>query len=181
MRGQIWSLDVIFALVIFSFTVTLLTLTWLSVSNQLAVSYAGSSGLMAMQARSFSDIIMSPGSPADWYEMINTTNKDTWGAVSPGITYPGNGSISQAKLLALVSMANSNYQATKPEFGLGYDYYIAIHSGLQYQNYVNLSIGRNPASNNALTVYVDRESSMINGVPVVVEVMVWSNSTGGLT
>ena len=179
MRAQIWSMDLIFAVVIFSFTVTVVGVAWLHISNGLSTSYSNTQGAMSMQAGAMSDILLSSGTPANWQGAITATNSLTWRGVSPGlVAAAGQEQISPAKLYALMSMASSNYTATKPLFGIGNDYYIVV-TGPPGSGFANVTIGRNPLAANASTILVDRNSAVLNGNPVWVSVMVWSNSTVG--
>ena len=178
MKLQIWSLDLIFAVVIFSFTITVVGVTWLHISNGLVASYGNAQGVAYIQASSMSDTLLSAGTPADWQSAVNTTNSVSWRGVTPGIdTVSGQTQISSAKLYAFLSMAALNYTATKPLFGLGSDYYIIISS--PGSGIANITIGRNPLNYNASTISVNRRSASLNGNPVWVTVQVWSNSTSG--
>ena len=175
---QIWSMDLIFAVVIFSFTITVLGIIWLHISNGLATSYGNTQGVMYMQAGAMSDVLLSPGAPADWQSAIATTNSLTWTGIAPGIdATAGQPQISLPKLYALMAMASSNYTATKALFGIGNDYYITITS--PGSGIGNITIGRNPGTSNASSIFVDRRSAVLSGSPVWVIVMVWSNSTAG--
>jgi hypothetical protein len=178
MKSQIWSLDLIFAVVIFSFTVTIIGVTWLHISNGLSSTYGNTQGVMYMQAGAMSDVLLSPGSPADWQSIVAATNSMSWRGIAPGIeATAGLPQISQPKLYALIAMANSNYTASKTLFGIGNDYYVIITS--PGAGIGNITIGRNPLGSNASSIFVDRRSAVLNGNPVWVQVEVWSNSTGG--
>ncbi len=173
---QIWSLDLIFAVVIFSFTVTVVGVTWLHISNGLVTSYSNAQGILYMQSSSMADTLLSAGAPANWQTAINTTNSTTWKGVVPGIeATSGQPQISVPKLYALISMASSNYSATRSLFGIGNDYYIIISS--PGQGIANITIGRNPLIYNASTIFVNRRSAILYGNPVAVQVEVWSNNT----
>lgn len=180
MRAQIWSLDAIFAIIIFSFTITILAVTWFNVSNELALTSNNNGGIISIQAKSFADIVMSPGSPSNWYSYVNTTNTLTWNNTVPGIlvSYQNN-FISPQKLDALQSMSNYNYRATKSLLGIGYNYYIDITGEYQQPGGINITIGSNPNTNAATTVYAERRSGTINGVPVSINIYVWTNATTG--
>lgn len=174
-KAQIWSLDVIFSIVVFSFTITLLALTWLHVSGNLSITYAGTSDIMSAQVKSFSYSLMSAGSPADWAGTVNTINSSTWVGITPGI---GSGSgISAAKLHTLESMANYNYSAVKVAFGITYDYYVTIKGSSSGPGDLNTSFGLNPFGLNATSIFVNKISSSVSGVPVTVSVMMWTNSS----
>ncbi len=171
-------MDLIFAVVIFSFTITIVGVVWLHISNGLSTSYGNTPGVMFMQAGAMSDILLSTGAPADWQSVVNANSLATWKGIAPGIeTTSGQVQISQPKLYALIAMANSNYTATKPLFGIGNDYYIIITS--PGSGIGNITIGRNPLASNASTIFVDRRSATLSGNPVWVDVMIWSNSTSG--
>lgn len=178
LKLQIWSLDLIFAVVIFSFTITVVGVTWLHISNGLAGSYGNAQGVAYIQASSMADVLLSAGSPIDWQSSINAINSTSWIGVAPGImTSPGGTQISSSKLFALMSMASTNYTATKPLFGLGSDYYVVISS--PGQGLSNITLGRNPLVYNASTISVSRRSASLNGNPIWVTIQVWSNSTAG--
>jgi hypothetical protein len=68
-------------------------------------------------------------------------------------------------------MANNNYQATKQELGVGFDYYVIITGGQ-----MNITIGSNPATGGALTTYVEKRSAFIGGTPVIVKVELWTST-----
>ena len=76
-KAQIWSLDLIFALVIFGFTMTILAAAWLKTTNDISTSGSGSTAVLSIQTKSFADALMSPGYPQNWYGTINTVNPYT--------------------------------------------------------------------------------------------------------
>lgn len=172
-KAQFWSFDVIFAMVIFILALTILGFTWYNVNNQLALGYSGSTAIAQLQAHSLAQNLLSMGSPANWQSMVNTTNALTWSNISVGLGMSASGTnISTKKLYTFMSMANQNYQATKFELGISYEYYISIYGGM-----ININIGRNPANYHSLTNYVERRSAFVAGVPVIMQVVLWTNTT----
>lgn len=173
-KAQFWSFDVIFAIVIFTVAMTILAYTWYNIDNQLALSYGSGTETMQFETQVLVEKLLTPGTPADWSSLINTTNPSTWKDVSIGLTSSRNSSsISPQKVYTFMAMANynsSDYQATKTIVGIGYDYYITI-SGRD----INIGIGENPASHNALTTYVYKARSVFGNEPVLVKVIVWTN------
>lgn len=169
-KAQFWSFDVIFAVIIFTAAITVLTFTWNNVSNQLSATYSNTAEMMQTDAATLAQSILSPGYPRDWMSVINTTNSSTWANISIGLTNStGSTSISSLKLYAFMAMSNYDYQDTKSALGIGYEYYIIIsRSGL------NITIGKNPITNNAVTVYSYKEAARINGMPVKIYVIVWT-------
>jgi hypothetical protein len=177
-KAQFWSFDVIFAVVIFSFAITVLAFTWFSINNQLSTSYSNVGGIMQTQLQTLSQNLFSQGNPQNWQSAVNVTNSTTWSGISVGLAATqGSYVISPSKLYTFMSMSNYNYKATKQAFGIGYDYYITITSNPNIGSGINFSIGRSPFNNGALTIYVNKLGATINGVPVVVNMMIWSNVT----
>jgi hypothetical protein len=178
MRAQFWSFDVIFAVIIFSFAITILAFTWFNISNQLAPGFGNGSAIMQTQLQLLTQNLFSAGVPSNWQGSINTTNSMTWGGLSIGLGSGQTGStISSSKVYTLLSMSNSNYQATKQALGVGFDYYITIKS-VQFQGSgINITMGRNPFNGKALTVYVADRNAVMNGVPVTVRTILWTNTT----
>ena len=178
LKAQFWSFDVIFAVVIFSVAITILAFTWFNVNNQLSLSYGSGTTLMQLQAQALSQTIFSTGSPSNWQTRINTTNTLTWSAVSVGLmSTSGTANLSTNKVYTLLSMSNYNYQATKQSLGVAYDYFITIRNNPLYGAGLNITIGKNPTKNRALTVFVEKRSAFINGIPVALNITLWTNTT----
>jgi hypothetical protein len=179
-RAQFWSFDLIFAVVIFCFAITILAYTWFNINNQLASEYSSTSILLQLQAQTLSQGLMSPGAPGNWQNTVNTLSTPTWSGVSVGLaTAQSSSSISASKLYTFMSMANYNYLATKPPLGVAFDYYITIVSP-SAANAISISIGKNPSTNGALATYAQKMSATLNGIPVVVTVNVWTGTAFAL-
>jgi hypothetical protein len=177
-KGQFWSFDVIFAIIIFSFTITVLAVTWYNLNNNLSISNGNGSNIMQLQLQTLTLNLFTQGSPTNWQSAVNTTNSSTWNYISVGLgANPSGGVLSVNKVYTLASMANSNYQATKQLLGVGFDYYITIKSSNNVTNGINMSIGSNPSKNGALTVYVSHTNAIMGGEPVSVEIDLWTNTT----
>lgn len=175
MRLQFWSFDIIFAVIVFTVTLTVISFVWFDITNQLSLSYGGSSTIMQIQAQTLAYSISYPGNPSYWNGVINTTNASTWSNIGVGLESSGGSGISMKKVYALQSMSEYNYQATKQLLGIGYDYYIQI-----YNKNINIDIGRSPIGQNPYTVYVIKRSANIEGEPVTVVVMLWSGTSFGV-
>jgi len=177
-KGQFWSFDVVFAVIIFSFAITILAFTWFSISSQLSLEYSNSTGIMQQQLQSLSQSILSPGVPTYWQGSINTTNSLTWGGIYAGLAQNQSSVVlSPSKVYALLSMSNENYQATKQVLGVGYDYYITIKSNTNTASGINISIGSSPFNKGALTIYVANRNAVMNGMPVNMRLILWTNTT----
>lgn len=178
MKAQFWSFDVVFGVIIFSFAITVLAFTWFNISNQLSLGYSNGASVMQMQLQSLSQNLFSTGTPINWQSAVNTSNSITWGAVSVGLgSAQSPGSLSSSKIYTLLSMSNLNYPASKQALGVGFDYYITIKSISKYGSGINISVGSSPYNKTALTIYVANRNSVLNGVPVTVQMLLWTNTT----
>lgn len=169
-KGQFWSFDAIFAIVIFSTAITILAFAWSGVNTQLSLSEGAGATVMQIQAQTLAQTLLSQGNPSNWQGLINVTNSSNWFMTGIGLGNSTSGTtLSSQKIYALMAMSNYNYQATKQSLGIGYEYFISI-----YNNYYNITIGRNPATGGALTVYVAEESVTLNGAPATMKVELWT-------
>lgn len=175
MKAQFWSMDAIFAIVIFGITVVLITFVWYTVTNQFALANGDGAGAAQAQLQSLESRLTSTGSPPGWYSSIAVSNTLTWNNISIGLGTGGPMNLSKQKVLTLLAMSNYNYQATKQDLGISYDYYINI----QGSNF-NLRIGFNPALQNATTEQVAVVPITINGAEAQMQVIVWTNTTFGV-
>lgn len=179
MKAQFWSFDVIFAMIVFGSALIILTFVWVNVSNQYSLAYSFGIQTMQAQLQSLQGRILTQGVPANWNSVINVTNTTTWANVSVGLGTGVGGQLSMNKIATLAAMSNYNtttYQATKPLMGVGYDWYIAI-------NYSNstIAMGLSPYTRSPYAIQVARQSAVLNGRPVSVQMMVWTNKSFGVS
>ncbi len=171
MKAQFWSFDVIFAVVIFSVSLTILAFAWYNVSTQLSISVGGGSYTMQLQADQLASELGSAGFPSNWQADINASSPGSLRNVAAGLAQSSySGSLSMQKIYALMAISNYNYTYSQEFLGVGYDYYITIEGG-QY----NISIGKNPLTSGALTIFLSKRSAFLNGIPVHITVYIWSN------
>lgn len=180
MKLQFLSFDAIFAIVIFTFAVSMLAFVWYTINSQASISTGTGVQSMQLQLESLSERILSPGYPAGWYSMIDTSNSLTWTNISAGLGNGMNGGISSAKLGTLSSMANGNYPATKAILGVQFDYYITISS-----NNYNFAVGKKPkpqlgSALNGVTQQVTNKQVVINGQAANMQILIWTNSSFGI-
>lgn len=180
MKLQFLSFDAIFAIVIFTFAVSMLAFVWYTINSQASISTGTSIQSMQLQLESLSDKILGPGYPSNWYSTIDTSNTLTWANISAGIGNGLGGGISNVKLATLSSMANGNYLATKSILGVQFDYYITITS----KNY-NFAIGKKPKAQsgsalNGVTEQVTNKQVVINGQGANMQIFIWTNSSFGI-
>ncbi|MDE1827795.1 MAG: hypothetical protein KGH65_01400 [Candidatus Micrarchaeota archaeon] len=180
MKLQFLSFDAIFAIVIFTFAVSLLAFIWYTVNSQLSIGSGNSVQSMQLQLEGVSEKILGSGYPQNWYSNVDTSNTLTWANISVGLGNGVSGAISISKLATFASMANGNYLYTKPLLGVGYDYYIVISTA----NY-HMTIGKKPAAQigsalNGVTLQSTSKSVTINGQPGNMQIFIWTNSSFGI-
>ena len=178
MKVQFWSIDMIFAIVIFTGALILLSIAWSSINVQFSASYGYGIGMMQAQLNNLLQKLQTPGSPNNWDLQVSVNEISTWSNLSVGLaSASGNGEISINKVMALLAMSNNNYQESKQNLGVGFDYYITIYSQGQY----NVSIGENPMNLNATAIQTATVPIILNnGQLANMRVIVWTNTTFGV-
>ena len=175
MKAQFWSFDLVFAVIIFVFTLVLLTYVWLNISGEYSLSYGRNVANIQLQLNSLSSQLLSPGIPSNWNYLVNLSSVSTWQNITVGLGNGTTGALSQFKINALQNMSSDDYQAVKPALGIGYDYYITITG-----TGISASIGKNPAQLNATSLQSALLPVVINGAPAQMSIELWTNSTLGL-
>lgn len=177
MKAQFWSIDLTFAIIIFTAAMLLLSIVWISVNNQFSVTYGYGIGTMQAQLNGLLLRLQTPGSPANWNTAILENNTATWGNVSVGLTLGNSTAVSQKKVFALIAMSNAGYQQSKQSLGIGYDYYITISSPDEY----NVSMGLNPKGRNPTAIQVGTlPLTLDNGETATMRVVIWTNTSFGV-
>ena len=179
MRAQFWSFDGIFAMSIFVTALVLLIFVWNNMSSQFSLAYGYGAVTMQAQVQSLQNRIITQGAPANWNSFVNVSKPQTWYNFSIGLG-TGNGTVlSASKIATFLAMADCNtltYQSTKPLLGVGYDYYITISEGN-----ATMAFGVPPYAYRATSIQVTRQSVVINGVPAMMQIEVWTNRTFGVS
>ena len=176
LRAQFWSFDVIFSVVIFSVALTILSLAWFNISNQLSLSSGNTDYIMQLQAEQLSQNLLGTGSPVNWETDLQPNHPSSWVGIAFGLSAaPGSANLSTAKIYSLIGMAGTNYTDSQQALGVGYNYYIDITGGPY-----NITIGENPLTSGAVTVFVSKRSAFLNKVPVTLDVYIWSNQKANL-
>ena len=117
-RGQVWSLDLMVATIIFS--VALASFYFYTVNE-----HSGYEG------RSLSNILLSDGYPEDW----NSTNVVEMGILT-------NGKINQTKLEAFYNFVQLDYPQTKLVLNTAYDYYFFLDQNMTINSVEVEGIGK---------------------------------------
>jgi hypothetical protein len=178
MKAQFWSFDAIFAMVIFGTALVLLTFVLTGISSQFSLAYGLGVENIQAQLQSLQSTILTQGTPPNWNSFVSITNLTTWLNVSIGLGTGNGTALSLNKIMTLMAMSNYNYttyQATKPLLGIGYDYYIVI-----YYNNATIALGLAPYKYKPTALQVAGQSAVLNGVPVRMQIIVWTNKTFGV-
>ena len=176
MKAQFWSFDMVFGIVLFVFGLLILTYSWITISSNYSSTSSNNAGIMQSELTQLNSILFFEGTPSNWNSVINVSNPNTWSGISIGIGTGSSGiSLSEKKLLAFLAMSNTNYQLTKEELGVAYDYYINITTATY-----SIAIGKNPEKFNATSINVLREPILINGNPAQAQIIIWTNTTFGI-
>jgi hypothetical protein len=131
-KGQVWSYDILSAIVVFMITFGFLAFFWWSIATTTGEPRAGG---LALEARGVSDLLLSPGNPSDWWNgtqngtVMDPANPDTWnGTYMLGLTKGFDGQeIDPDKAAALVVMSETDYNATKLKLRTNYNFYVEVN------------------------------------------------------
>ncbi len=179
MRAQFWSFDIIFAMVIFGASLVILTFVWVNISSQYALSYGLGIQTLQAQLQSLQQRLLLTGVPTTWDNIVNASNTTTWTNISIGLGNGKGNRLSLKKIMTLMAMSNYNtttYQASKALLGIGYDYYIIINGTNE-----TMAMGLPPYNSNPYAIQIARQSGVLNGIPVRIQVIVWTNKTFGVS
>ena len=158
-EGQIFSLDVLFALGIF-LVLLLLSLSLARLSQERASSSLERAEMEMKAQFAMNSLLLTSGNPGNWWSNSSIS--------SVGLTTQGDYILDINKVQALVN-ANSTYVNMSAAFGItGYHSYVHIKNG----STTLYSFGENPSYTIHDVVLVERLALLQNNV-VHVEVGVW--------
>ncbi len=175
MKLQFWSLDAIFASVIFGTAIIIMTFVWYNVSNQFAITNGYGVESIMGQLQGVEAKLLGQGAPSNWNNIINPSNITTWDNMTVGLSTGNPLNMSTTKIFSLMAMSNYNYQSTKQALGVGYDYYITI-SNSQF----NFSMGLNPNGRHSMSDQVATVPVIVGGSPATMQIILWTNTTFGV-
>jgi len=126
-RGQVWSLDLMVAVIIFS--VALASFYFYTVNEH--SGFEEKIEILSYEGRSLSNILLSDGYPEDW----NSTNVVEMGILT-------NGKINQTKLEAFYNFVQLDYPQTKIVLNTAYDYYFFLDQNMTINSVEVEGIGK---------------------------------------
>ncbi len=126
MKGQIWYLDIMFALSIFTVALVFFFKADINFLDKAVDTLED----MDLEAGLLSDSLMSPGYPAGW---------DTGNVIEIGLTKKNRINETKLDYLGMIE-----YNLTKTKFRTKYDYYIVFEDigGIEWINSTNEGIGK---------------------------------------
>lgn len=126
-KGQVWSYDILAAIVVFMITFAFLAFFWWSVAITTSEPRAEK---LSVGAREMSDSLLSPGNPTDWWNSTSFSPyyEGTWADISVlGLTTGFEGQeIDPGKAEAIVAMNATNYTALKQKLRTSYNFYVEV-------------------------------------------------------
>ena len=124
-KGQIWSYDILAAVVVFIIMFSFLAFFWWSVATTTGEPKAE---IISREAKGLSDTLLSPGSPTDWDGLVDAGDTGTWAAVaSLGLTEEfGASEVSEGKAEKIALMNDTDYSLLKQKLRTNYNFYIEM-------------------------------------------------------
>lgn len=187
-KGQVWSYDLIVASIIFVAAMAILAYFWWSARTNMSEDKEA----IIRESLKVSDVLMSPGIPANWNTLVDLSDQTTWSNVQQiGLANSWtNPSLSIDKVYKLVNMSITNYSYTQTLIRSNYNFYMEFkfrntsNSNLEQpvlMNNENITAGIDPTvGNTALTVKAvardDRIAVYDNSI-VIMRLYLWSDST----
>jgi nitrogen fixation-related uncharacterized protein len=186
-RGQVWSYDLIVASIIFVIALSILAFFWWSVRTNLAEDKEA----IVRESLKVSDVLMSPGIPENWNDLVNLSDSTTWSQVEQiGLAQSwDNHSLSVDKVYKLINMSSANYSYVQNRLRSNYNFYMEFkfrntsnNNGEQplLMNNSPIFAGIDKVYNNDSTVKAlarDDRIAVYNNSIVIMRLYLWSDST----
>lgn len=182
-KGQVWSYDLIVGSLLFVLAMAILAFFWWSVQTNMAEN----KDAIIRDSIKVTDVLMSPGIPPNWDQLVNLSNQTTWSSVQQiGLADSwGNSSLSINKIYALYNMSVTNYSYSQSLIRSNYNYYLLFafrntsNSNLEQpvlMNGTNLTAGF--AYNDTIVKALSRVDRIVvyNNSIVIMRLYLWSNS-----
>ena len=204
-KGQIWSYDILAAVVVFIIMFGFLAFFWWSVA---ATTGEPSAEMISREAKALSGALMSPGSPANWNDSVNASNTTTWSGFSTLGLAEGFGAseISADKAEKMAVMGETDYELLKLKLRTNYNFQVELMEfyncrdpavsdfctakgmpvdGEEWNstehfaeaNGRNISFGIGPDAGGALTVSSISRYALYNGSLAKLKVVLWTNQS----
>lgn len=183
-KGQIWSYDLIVGSLLFIIAMAILAFFWWSARTNMSEDKEA----IVRESLKVSDVLMSPGIPANWNEVVNLSDQSTWSNVQQiGLaTSWANVSLSVDKVYKLANMSSVNYSYTQGKLRSNYDFYVQFafrntsNNNLEQPVLMNKKPITAGSAYNDITVKaisrVDRIAVYNNSI-IIMRLYLWSNST----
>ncbi len=135
-KGQMLSLDLLFALIIFIFILIGSFWTWNHAQERIQETYT-MKDLQLTTQNTINELVKRPGDPINWYVYTNISNVTSFGLADQTINYA-----KQEKIDKIIFYGNDSYQESREKLHIGkYNYFLIIgdnSTGLQPSESANV-------------------------------------------
>lgn len=155
-NGQIWSIDLIIAAMIFTTGIVFFYVYALNYGQEAGAELEN----MQYDARHIADTLYTPGFPTNW---------SAGDAIALGIS--DQGQLNESKLAALNALATADYSRTRALFATTYFWYVNLSEPLLINNVTHSAIGLVPQ--NPKNMFRVQRITAYKNKPVVMNIYVW--------
>jgi hypothetical protein len=179
-KGQVWSYDLIVGSIIFVIAMGILAFFWWSARTNISEN----KDAMVAESAKVSDVLMSPGIPANWNMLVKLTDQSTWANVQQiGLAEDwGSNILSIDKLYKFTNMSLLNYPAVKSKIRSRYNFYMelklrnnSVEVGVK-MNGTNIQAGLPYNELTAKTIAKTDRVAVYNNTVVILKLYIWSDS-----
>jgi len=182
-KGQVWSYDLIIASMIFVIAMAILAFFWWSARTNMSEN----KDAIIRESLKVSDVLMSPGIPANWNTLVNLSNQSTWSKVQQiGLAESWvNRSLSVDKIYKLTNMSVTNYSYARSLLRSNYNFYMEFNLRNTSNNNLEQPVFMNGTAITAGSKYNDMTVKAIarndrvvvyNNSIIIMRLYLWSNS-----
>ncbi|MEM3555726.1 MAG: hypothetical protein QXF56_03355 [Candidatus Micrarchaeia archaeon] len=178
-KGQIWSYDLIIGSIIFAIAMGILAFFWWSTQTNISEN----KDLIAKESIKVSDLLMSPGIPPNWNELVNLDDQGTWGVVQQfGIVDKwDSNTLSIDKVYKFRQISLRNYSFAKTKLRSRYDFFfelVEINNSVESRiklNGIDILAGKQYNEMTSKTISKVDRVVLYNNSAALMKVYVWSD------
>lgn len=178
-KGQVWSYDLIIGSIIFIIAMGILAFFWWSAQTNMSEN----KDLVAKESIKVSDVLLSPGIPQNWNELVDVNTPSTWGNVQQfGLAERWDSNkLSIDKLYKLREISLRNYSFAKSRVRSRYDFFfelVGINNSVESRLKLNgkdIIGGKQYSETTAKTIAKVDRVVVYNNSAAVLKVYSWSD------
>ncbi len=178
-----WSYDLIVGSILFVMAMAILAFFWWSVRTNMSEDKEA----IIRESIKVSDVLMSPGIPINWNNLVNLSDQSTWSQVQQiGLAENwDNNSLSLDKVYKLINMSSANYSFVQNRLRSNYNFYIEF----KFRNTSNSNLEQPVINRTAMTagskyndvtvkaIAKDDRIVIYNNSIIIMRLYLWSDST----